>query len=586
MKDESAPRMWDLSQLAPHHDSPAFQEKWQALQQGVQHFQARRSLLTDDVSSDSFYHTVHLYEEVVDGMSTLSHYASLLFASDTSDETTRSLVTRVNNYTAKIRNQLLFFTLWWKRGIDEQNARRLVEDAEGLKHYLTRSRRLARYALSEPEEKVINIKDTTGIDFVRNLYDQYTERFRFHATLDGAPKELLKPELTTYFHSPNPANRENAYRALLEVYGRNADILGELYRNVVVEWQNEGDLRGYESPIAVRNIANDIPDAAVETLLAVCRKNKHVFQRYFEEKGALLGLKQMTRYHLYAPIDVLDEKRIAFDEAVKLVLRSLEGFSPKMAKLALNVLTENHVDAGVRKGKRSGAFCATASPRVTPYVLLNYTGRRRDVFTLAHELGHAVHSQLAADKSILVQHAPLPLAELASVFSEMIVLERTYETSIEQERKRLRIHELDDYYATILRQAYFTIFELDAHEAVSNGAPVSEISRVYSATLQEQFGGAVAVPEEFRFEWTYIPHFYHTPFYTYAYSFGNLLTVALYNQYKERGDAFIADYLDILASGGSKNPAGLLKAKGIDIQNEAFWQGGFDYIADRVAGHP
>jgi oligoendopeptidase F len=586
MKDESAPRMWDLSQLAPHHDSPAFQETWQALQQGVQHFQARRSLLTDDVSSDSFYHTVHLYEEVVDGMSTLSHYASLLFASDTSDETTRSLVTRVNNYTAKIRNQLLFFTLWWKRGIDEQNARRLVEDAEGLKHYLTRSRRLARYALSEPEEKVINIKDTTGIDFVRNLYDQYTERFRFHATLDGAPKELLKPELTTYFHSPNPANRENAYRALFEVYGRNADILGELYRNVVVEWQNEGDLRGYESPIAVRNIANDIPDAAVETLLAVCRKNKHVFQRYFEEKGALLGLKQMTRYHLYAPIDVLDEKRIAFDEAVKLVLRSLEGFSPKMAKLALNVLTENHVDAGVRKGKRSGAFCATASPRVTPYVLLNYTGRRRDVFTLAHELGHAVHSQLAADKSILVQHAPLPLAELASVFSEMIVLERTYETSAEQERKRLWIHELDDYYATILRQAYFTIFELDAHEAVSNGAPVSEISRVYSATLQEQFGGAVAVPEEFRFEWTYIPHFYHTPFYTYAYSFGNLLTVALYNQYKERGDAFIADYLDILASGGSKNPAGLLKAKGIDIQNEAFWQGGFDYIADRVAGHP
>jgi oligoendopeptidase F len=586
MKDESAPRIWDLSQLAPHHDSPAFQETWQALQQDVQHFQARRPLLTDDVSSDSFYHTVHRYEDVIDGMSTLSHYANLLFASDTSDETTRSLVTRVNNYTAKIRNQLLFFTLWWKRGINEQNARRLVEDAEGLKYYLTRSRRLARYALSEPEEKVINIKDTTGIDFVRKLYDQYTGRFRFHATIDGTPKELLKPELTAYFHSPDPTNRENAYRALFEVYGRNADVLGELYRNVVVEWQNEGDLRGYESPIAVRNIANDIPDAAVETLLAVCRKNKHVFQRYFEEKGALLGLQQMTRYHLYAPIDVLDEKRIAFDEAVKLVLRSLEGFSPKMAKLALNVLTENHVDAGVRKGKRSGAFCATASPRITPYVLLNYTGRRRDVFTLAHELGHAIHSQLAADKSILVQHAPLPLAELASVFSEMIVLERTLETSTEQERKRLRIHELDDYYATILRQAYFTLFELDAHEAVSNGAPVSEISKVYSATLQEQFGGAVAVPEEFRFEWTYIPHFYHTPFYTYAYSFGNLLTVALYNQYKERGDAFIADYLDILASGGSTNPAGLLEAKGIDIQNEAFWQGGFDYIADRVTGHP
>jgi oligoendopeptidase F len=586
MNGVSALKTWDLTQLAPHHDSPAFQETWQALQQRAHDFQARRSLLTDDVSSDSFYRTIHLYEEAVEDVSKLNQYANLLFASDTSDETARSLVTRVNNVTAKIGNQLLFFTLWWKRGIDEQNARRLVEDAEGLKYYLTRARRLARYTLSEPEEKVINIKDTTGIDFARKLYDQYTERFLYHATLDGAPKELLKSELTAYFHSPNPANRENAYRALFEVYGRNADILGELYRNTVVEWQNETDLRGYESPIAVRNIANDIPDAAVETLLAVCRKNKHVFQRYFEEKGTLLGLKQMTRYHLYAPIDVLDEKRIAFDEAVKLVLRSLEDFTPKMANLALNVLTENHIDAGVRKGKRSGAFCSTASPSVTPYVLLNYTGRQRDVFTLAHELGHAVHSQLAAEKSILIQHAPLPLAELASVFSEMIVLDRTLETSTDQERKRLRIHELDDYYATILRQAYFTIFELDAHEAISKGATVSEISTIYYATLEEQFGGAVDVPEEFRFEWTYIPHFYHTPFYTYAYSFGNLLTVSLYNQYKERGDAFIEDYLDILASGGSKNPASLLEVKGIDIQSEAFWQGGFDYIADRVVGHP
>jgi oligoendopeptidase F len=490
----------------------------------------------------------------------------------------------LNDFSARITNRSLFFDLWWKKSIDEKNAERLLTDAAELGHYLRRSRELAKYTLTEPEEKVINIKDTTGVGFIRNFYDQYTERFEFRLVIDGEKKALTKPELIALFQSPDSEKREGAYRTLFEVYGGNEDILGELYNNVVRDWKNEGvHLRGYDTPIMIRNIANDIPDNVVETLLSVCQRNRHVFQRYFEQKAQLLGMEKMSRYHIYAPMNGQSDETIPFSQAVELVLTSLNAFTPQMSTLAHRVLEENHVDSEVRKGKRSGAFCATASPNITPYILMSYTGRQRSVFTLAHELGHAIHSQLAADKSILVQQAPLPLAELASVFAEMIVTENVFKTASNEEKKRLMVRQLDDMYATIMRQAYFTLFEQKAHEAIPNGATARDLSEIYLQDLKAQFGDSTDVPHEFTYEWTYVPHFYHTPFYTYAYSFGNLLTISLYQEYQLTGEKFISTYLDLLSSGGSQNPERLLKEYGIDIGTATFWQKGFDYIAQRVA---
>jgi len=421
----------------------------------------------------------------------------------------------------------------------------------------------------------------TGVGFIRKLYDQYTERFVFQITVDGKKKKFLKPQIVSLFHSPDPNKRRAAYRSLLKVYGANEDVLGEIYRTVVLDWKNEAvDLRGYDSPISVRNVLNDVSDETVETLLNVCRKNRTVFQRYFKAKAKLLGMKKMSRYHIYAPISA-EEKEYPFPEAVKLVLNALKGFSPEIAELAEKVLRENHLDSQVRKGKRGGAFCATASPSITPFVLVNYTGKQSDVFTLAHELGHAVHSLLAADKSILVQHAPLPLAELASIFSEMVLTERLYETASREEKVYLIARQLDDMYATIMRQAYFTVFEKDAHKTIAEGATVNEVSDIYYRNLKEQFGTALWLPENFRYEWTYIPHFYHTPFYTYAYSFGNLLTVAVYQKYlKDR--TFVNQYIEILSAGGSENPEELLKKADINVKSEQFWQTGFDYIQKRT----
>ena len=572
---------WDLSCLAPHHESSAFREKLKEIEEKVDEFEKKKSLLKNDIPSEDFYGIVRLCEELSEEMSKIGHYAHLLFASDTSNPKVRSLLAKVDEFNAKIANKTLFFNLWWKKGIDEQNAQRLLRDAGQLRHYLARQRELARYALSEPEEKIINIKDVTGVGFIRKLYDQYTERFVFQITVDGKKKKFLKPQIVSLFHSPDPNKRRAAYRSLLKVYGANEDVLGEIYRTVVLDWKNEAvDLRGYDSPISVRNVLNDVSDETVETLLNVCRKNRTVFQRYFKAKAKLLGMKKMSRYHIYAPISA-EEKEYPFPEAVKLVLNALKGFSPEIAELAEKVLRENHLDSQVRKGKRGGAFCATASPSITPFVLVNYTGKQSDVFTLAHELGHAVHSLLAADKSILVQHAPLPLAELASIFSEMVLTERLYETASREEKVYLIARQLDDMYATIMRQAYFTVFEKDAHKTIAEGATVNEVSDIYYRNLKEQFGTALWLPENFRYEWTYIPHFYHTPFYTYAYSFGNLLTVAVYQKYlKDR--TFVNQYIKILSAGGSENPEELLKKADINVKSEQFWQTGFDYIQKRT----
>jgi oligoendopeptidase F len=572
---------WDLSSLAPHHETPEFEEKLETIEQKASTFQEKKPMLKNTITSEQFNDIIRLYEELAEKTSIIGDYAHLLFVSDTSNPKARSLLTRIENLDAKITNQTLFFILWWKKQIDEENAQRLLKEAGQLKYFLARQRKLAQYALSEPEEKVINIKDTTGVRFVTRLYDQYTERFIFDVTLDGKRKRLLKPELTALFHNPDPTKRKTAYRSLFKVYGENEDVLGELYRTVVQDWRNEAiDLRGYKSPISVRNILNDISDESVDALLDSCRKNRAVFQRYLKCKAKILDMKMMSRYHLYAPL-ATSEKEYSFTEAAKLVLNTLHGFSAKTATLAENVLKENHVDSEIRKGKRGGAFCSTASPKITPYVLLNYTGKESEVFALAHELGHAVHSQLASDKSILTQAAPLPLAELASVFSEMLLLERLAESASLEEMTRLIAGQLDDMYATVMRQAYFAVFEKDAHEAVANGATVSDLSDIYLKNLKEQFGTALRIPGEFRYEWTYIPHFYHTPFYVYAYSFGNLLTVALYQKY-QKDTSFRDTYIEILAAGGSRNPEELLGEAGINVKSERFWQTGFDYAQQRI----
>jgi oligoendopeptidase F len=341
-------------------------------------------------------------------------------------------------------------------------------------------------------------------------------------------------------------------------------------------------MRHFSSPLAVRNLSNDIPDDVVDTLLGVCQDNISVFQRFFHLKARWLQLEQLRRYDIYAPV-IKTEKKYGFSAAADMVFEAFQRFEPRIANLAQRVLDQNHLDSEVRRGKMSGAFCATVAPEITPWVLVNYQEKPDDVATLAHELGHAIHSQLAADHTLFTFHSSLPLAETASTFGEMLLVDHLLVTESDASvRQTMHFRQVDDAYATVMRQAYFAIFERQAHELVQQGATVDELSNVYLENLHNQFGDAVDVSDEFRWEWVSIPHIYQTPFYVYAYTFGQLLVLSLYQQYKVEGDTFKPRYLSLLSAGGSKSPEKILSDAGIDMHKGSFWQGGMDVIRGLV----
>jgi oligoendopeptidase F len=574
------PDRWDLSALlaSPEAADSVIAE----LEQRTSEMEALRNRLSPDMAEDEFLAAVRQYEAITLALHRLGGYAFLWFSENTQDQKALAFLGRIEQLSAEIQNRVLFFSLWWKQ-LDEGPAQRLMRSAGDFRYFLESVRRFRPHTLTEPEERIINLKDVNGINAVITLYDMITNRFTFELEVDGEKKRLTREELSVYFRHPSPELRAAAYQELYRVYGDHGSLLGQIYAYRVRDWTTENlRLRKFSSPIAVRNLANDIPDAAVETLLEVCRANAGIFQRYFRLKARWLGMDRLRRYDLYAPIAAA-EKNYPYDEAVNLVLDTYQAFSPTIAEHARRVFTDRHVDAQVRPGKRSGAFSYGVLPGLTPYVMLNYTGKARDLATMAHELGHAIHSSLAGHHSILTFHPSLPLAETASVFGEMLLTDRLLREERDVTvRRELLANALDDAYATVLRQAYFALFEREAHELIQQGRTTDELSECYLKNLRDQFGDAVDVSDDFRWEWISIPHIYHTPFYVYAYSFGQLLVLALYQRYKAEGEAFKPAYLQILAYGGSESPQRVLSEAGVDITSPAFWQGGFNVIASMI----
>jgi oligoendopeptidase F len=575
---------WDLTELVKDPKSPAFQKQITDLGVLAKKFEKVKSKLDPKMSSKKFMDILHEIEEISEKMSRIGGYASLSYSADTQSDEATSLMTRMSKLGSEISNKILFFDLWWKTQIDDKNAKRLIKDSGELSEYLSHKRLFAKYALSEPEEKIINTLDVTGISALVKICDKMTSAYEYKMNVGGKTKKMTREEITNYIRNTNPKIRETAYKTILTKYTENKGVLGEIYQNIVLNWKDEGiEIRGYKSPISMRNIGNDIDDKTIESLLTVCRKNSPVFQKFFTQKAKMLKMKKLRRYDLYAPAaSNIKEKNYQYDKSVKLVFESLKRFSPKLEEFAKKVFNEKHVDSSIRVGKRDGAFCSTLTPKITPYVLVNFTGKTRDVFTLAHELGHAIHSQTAQDRSILVQDASLPLSETASTFSELLLYDNLSDKITDDEKKIMLSEKIDDLYATIMRQAFFTIFEVAAHEQIGKGTTVDEISKTYIQNLKEQLGDSVIVSEDFAIEWSCIPHFYHTPFYCYAYSFGNLLALSLFQRYKKEGDDFVPSYINILAAGGSKKPEKLLAEYGFDIGSQKFWQEGFNYIESQV----
>ncbi|MEM2760899.1 MAG: M3 family oligoendopeptidase [Nitrososphaerales archaeon] len=583
---------WKLTDLVKDPQGIEFKHLLNSIDMEVKRFEGIRKHLRPDISTAKFEELIHRIERIYEKVSIAAGYAHLLYYADTSSNEATALVTKMEAMVADVTNRLLFFDLWFKKEIDEENAARLINSVPIVyREYLRHKRLLARYSLTESEERIVNTLKVTGSRALVKLYDKITNGFTFTIKTKRGRKVITrtfgnKEKLLSLIRSPRAQEREAAYKALWEVYKKSNGVLGEIYQNIVIQWRDEGiSMRGYKSPISVRNIANNLDDRTVEVLLAVCRKNAVIFQKYFMEKAKIIGIKKLRRYDLYAPFSskTFEQKRFTYGRAVDMLLETFEDFDPRFRKFAERIFIEQHIDSEIRNGKRSGAFCYTVTPKMTPYVLLNFDGKIKDVSTLAHEFGHAIHSMAASDKPIVVSQPPLPLAEMASVFAEMLLNDKLAEKISGNELRLLLAEEIDDMYSTIMRQAYFTLFEIEAHNAIAkSNVTIDEVSKIYLNNLAEQFGESVSITPDFQWEWLYVPHFYHTPFYCYAYSFGNLLVLSLYQRYKVEGKSFVSNYLNILSSGGSRKPEELLIENGIDISKEEFWQDGFDLVEEKV----
>ena len=599
---------WDLSGLA---GAGEIGRKLSGIDRRVRSFERLRKSLDAGMRQAELGAILGRLGRIAEEQSMASAAAGLRYAEDTQSEEATAAAARVDRFAAAAGNRILFFDLWWEKSVDDANAARLAAGAGELRHHLEQLRRAARHSLSEPEERIINTLDVTGASAMARLYDKITGAFRYDVRAGGrggrTRRGLTREEVTALVRSPSAAARRGAYDSLLSTFSASRGVLAEIYRSIALNWADEAvGLRGHASPISASNMGNDVDDSTVEALIGACRRGASEFRTYFGLKARLLGARRLSRYDLYAPAPrgARAGRTYSYDEAVRAVLGAFGRFSGDLGEYARRVVDSGHIDSEVRAGKRDGAFCSSPAPRITPYILLSYTGERSDVFTLAHEMGHAVHSMAAAGRSALVHDAQLPLAETASTFAELLLYDGLAGDAVRGApppapgrgrgaagAMQSAVDHLDGLYATIVRQSFFTVFEQAAHDLVGGGsggaaaaepATADSISRAYMDGLAEQFGRSVAVPRAFADEWVAIPHFFHSPFYCYSYAFGNLLALALYQRYKREGESFARTYVQMLSAGGSQKPEDLLAEHGFDISKEGFWREGFGYVGDRV----
>ena len=508
-------------------------------------------------------------------------YAGLRFAADTANPAHGALLQKVQERVSEIRNTLLFLELEWVAVEGEQVRTLLADPVLARRHHLLESmRRYRPHLLSEPEERILEETANTGERAFHRLFEEILGGARFQ--VEGERSELGEEEVLSLLYHPDREKRRNAARGLSAGLRQHSRILAFLFNTLVQDKAVRDRLRRYRAPIDSRNLANEIDGASVRSLLDACERGHPLVHRYYRLKARLLGIDRLEDYDRYAPLGEAAGTR-SFEEAKRIVLHAFGDFAPAMAEVAERFFAESWIDAELRPGKRSGAFSASTVPSAHPYLLLNYTGNLRDVMTLAHELGHGVHQYLARERGLFEQDTPLTTAETASVFGEMLVFRRLMQ---EERSPRVRLAllcgKLEDTFATVFRQVAMTRFEEKLHAARRGEGelPIPRINELWMEANRPMLGDAVHLTDDYAWWWLYIPHFVHSPFYCYAYAFGELLVLALLRRYDEEGAGFVPRYLDLLRAGGSDAPPALLERLGLEIGDPSFWDGGLGLIEE------
>ena len=571
---------WNTALLYPAPDSPELETDLASFGGLAAAFRERYFEKIANMDSTAILAAVQEYEALQERMAKPFCYAHLLFAADSGDETNRALAQRCSELGSSLSQQLLFFDLELMH-LDDQNFESLcnLPAAAPYVHFLNGIRKFRPYSLKENEERLLTRKDLTGVNAFTKLFDELSASFSYRMELDGEERDFTGEELLSLLHHPSADVRFRAQTTFLERHGEHGIVFNSVFNNMALDHGQEMELRGYATPIQPTNIGNEIPDEAVEHLMSVTEANYGLARDYFRLKARMLGMDRIRNCDMYAPV-AETEKQYAFDEARDMVVSSYSQYDPDFGRIIGAFFDERRVDVPPRTGKSGGAFAMGISPQTPPFLLLNYTGTLRDLATIAHEAGHGLHFVLARKQSMLNYHAPLPLAETASVFGEILLtrmlLERETDPTV---RKSLLCAKIEDIIATTFRQTVLTRFELRLHNERQAGLLSND--RIAEIWLEENgrlFGDSVEAIPAYRWGWSYISHFIHSRFYCYSYTFAELLVLALFQKYSEEGEGFKPGYRCLLESGGALSPADTARLAGIDISAEDFWQKGYDFL--------
>ncbi len=537
------------------------------------------------LNADGLYFALTAYEALQERIVKPQLYAHLLLATDSGNDAHKALYQRAAEFGNEMSQALLFFELEIMEIPDERFAE--LSDDEQLapyRHFMEAVRRFKPHTLNEREESLLTRKALTGMEAFTHLYDEISASFRYTFELDGEEREMTGEELLALLHHPDADVRERAFGMFLDRHGEHAIVYGAVFNNLALDHRQDMDIRDYRTPMEATNLGNELSAETVEQLMSVSEENYPLARRYFRLKTRLLGLERMKNTDLYAPVPGTARK-YSFDEAKTLVLEAYGAFNPAYREIIAGFFDEGRIDTPPLPGKTGGAFCMGMTPVLPPYVLMNFTGSLRDVATLAHELGHGLHFTLAQTQTMVNYHAPLPLAETASVFGEILLtrllLERETDRSL---RISLLCATIEDIIATTMRQNLLTRFEQKLHLERRTGLVATD--RICDLWWEENarlFGEEVEMIPPYRWGWSYISHFVHTRFYCYSYTFAELLVLALYRKYREEGNAFLPRYEAILESGGSRSPIDTARLAGIDLTEPGFWQKEYDFLADLVS---
>jgi oligoendopeptidase F len=572
---------WDLSDLYRSPDDPDLANDRKKVLEAADAFAEKYRGRVMELSKEEFLQSISEYEEIIQTLRKIGSYSHLLWSVNTEDPKLGKLVQESNELGSEVSQKLVFYDVEWLK-VDEKKAEEWINSDELIpyRHYLKVSRLYKNHTLEEGQEQIMSAKTVTG----RSAWNRYFEETMGAARFELDGEMLTQQQVLSKLQDSDRDLRQRAHASITNTLKDKKQTLTFIFNTLLADKATNDKLRGYKNWISSRNLSNQIDEESVEALVQSVTGCYDLVQRYYKLKKEILGYEEMYDYDRYAPI-AKSEKLITWGEARGIVLDAYTIFDPEMGNIAEQFFEKNWIDAAIKPGKRGGAYSASTVSSVHPYVFMNFDGRLRDVQTLAHELGHGVHQYLSRKQGELQSSTPLTTAETASVFGEMLVFEKLMDNLDNPEDKlALLISKIDDTIATVFRQISMNRFEHAIHTARREEGELTtgQFSDKWISTQAALYGDSVKMTDGYRFWWSYIPHFLHTPGYVYAYAFGELLVLALYQSYKDNGTGFAERYLKMLEAGGSDWPHKLVSEMGMDIKDPAFWENGLHIFESMI----